>query len=153
MTDIHGRDSPKNIYAADQLINSTHNKKHMNNTTFILGIIIALGVGAIGGYTAGQKKISTVYEAQVQEMTDMMKADGERMEKMGGMMMDAGKMMEERGMRSNDQEMVMEGKDLGVNGKKHLEDGKSMTGGDMMGMTADGNMDDMPGMDHSNMKM
>jgi hypothetical protein len=49
--------------------------------------------------------------------------------------------------------MVMKGKDLSVNGAKHLEDGKSMMDGDMMGMTADGNMADMPGMDHSNMKM
>jgi hypothetical protein len=61
--------------------------------------------------------------------------------------------MEERGVKSNDQEMMMKGKDISVNGKKHLEDGKSMTGGDMMGMTANGNMADMPGMDHSNMKM
>jgi hypothetical protein len=125
----------------------------MNNTTFMLGIIVALGAGALGGYTVAQNNTSAMYTTQVQEMTDMMKADGERMEKMGGMMMDAGKMMEERGVKSNDQEMMMKGKDLSVNGAKHQADGKSMTGGDMMGMTANGNMDDMPGMDHSNIKM
>jgi hypothetical protein len=55
-------------------------------------------------------------------------------------------MLTDRGTKLNDQEMVMRGKDLSVNGAKHQEDGKSMMKGDMMGMTAGGNMMDMLGM-------
>lgn len=118
----------------------------MNNTTLVIGIIIALGIGGIAGYAAGQNSVNTVRSLQVQEMTDMLKADGTSAEKMGGLMIAAGATLEERGVKYNDQEMVMMGKDLSVNGKKHQEDGKSMAGGDMMGMTTNGNMQSMPGM-------
>ena len=118
----------------------------MNSTT-ALGIVVALIVGGAGGYFVGQNGASTANAAQVQQMTDMMKTDGTSMEKMGGMMMQAGVLLEERGTKYSDQEMVMMGKDLRANGQKHQFDGKSMMEGDMMGMTADGNMDDMPGMD------
>lgn len=129
---------------------------YMNNTSITLGMIIALIVGGMGGYALGKNSTNTEYAAQVQQMTDMMKSDGVSMEKMGGIMMNAGAMMEERGTKYSDQEMVMMGKDLSVSGKKHQADGHSMTGGDMMGMTSGGNMDDMPGMnmegmDHSKM--
>lgn len=124
----------------------------MNSTT-ILSIIVALSLGGAGGYFAGVGSTNTLNEKQVAEMAMMMKDDGGRMEKMGGMMMQAGDMLEERGTKYNDQEMVMMGKDLSTNGKKHLEDGKSMMSGDMMGMTANGNMQSMPGMDMSGMKM
>ena len=129
----------------------------MNNTTLILGIIVALLVGGFSGYTMGQKGGAANTDiAQIQQMTDMMKTDGINMKKMGGMMMAAGMMMEERGTKYSDEELVMKGKDLTANGKKHMEDGTSMTEGDMMGMTASGNMADMPGMnmegmDHSKM--
>lgn len=125
----------------------------MNNTTAILGIIVALAIGGAGGYVTGQKSANTVNTAQVQQMTDMMKSDGESAIKMGGMMMQAGSMMEEKGAKYNDQDMVMMGKDLSASGKKHQEDGQSMTKGDMMGMTAGGNMQSMPGMDMGGMKM
>lgn len=114
----------------------------MNNTTTILGIIVALAIGHASGYFFGQRGHATANTAQVTQLSDMMKADGAQMAKMGVMMMGAGAMMEERGVKFNDQEMVMMGKDLSVNGKKHEEDGRSMMGGDMMGMV------DMPGMDH-----
>lgn len=123
------------------------------NTTTILGIIVALAIGGAGGYFAGQKGASTINAAQVQQMTDMMKDDGARMEKMGGMMMQAGSMMGEMGVKYNDEAMIMAGKDLSANGKKHQEDGVSMMKGDMMGMTAGGNMQSMPGMDMPGMKM
>lgn len=116
------------------------------NTTTILGIIVALAIGGPGGYFAGKNGANTLNEKQVAEMMTMMKDDGTRMEKAGGMMMAAGMMMEERGTKNNDQEMVMMGKDLSATGKKHEEDGKSMMKGDMMGMTAGGNMMEMPGM-------
>ncbi|HSE34973.1 MAG TPA: hypothetical protein VLB83_02510 [Candidatus Paceibacterota bacterium] len=130
----------------------------MNNSTFLLGMVVALAIGGFGGYTMGQKGANSITAAQVQEMTNMMVADGERMKSMGTMMMQAGAMMEERGAKYRDEEMVMMGKDLSVNGKKHEADGRSMTEGDMMGMTADGAMEDMPGMnmegmDHSTMGM
>lgn len=123
----------------------------MNSSTAILGIIVAIIVGGLGGYSMGQKGANTLNEKQVAEMTMMMKEDGGRMEKMGGMMMQAGGMMEERGAKYNDQEMVMMGKDLSASGKKHEADGKSMMSGDMMGMTSGGNMADMPGMDMGGM--
>lgn len=128
----------------------------MNNTTALIAIIVALIVGGAGGYFVGQNGASTVNTSQVQQMTDMMKADGMSMEKMGGMMMQAGVLLEERGTKYSDQEMVMMGKDLSANGKKHQSAGQSMTGGNMMGMTEGGTMDnmegmDMPGMDHSKM--
>lgn len=124
-----------------------------NTTSIILGVVIGLAIGGFGGYTTGQKSATTINAAQVQQMTDMMKTDGERMGKMGGMMMSAGTMMQEKGTTYKDDTMVMMGKDLEANGKKHMEDGKSMTEGDMMGMTANGNMEDMPGMDMDGMKM
>lgn len=123
------------------------------NTTTILGIIVALAIGGTGGYFAGKNGTDTSNADQVAEMAMMMKDDGTRMEKAGGMMMTAGMMMEERGTKNNDQEMVMMGKDLSASGRKHQDDGKSMVAGDMMGMTAGGNMSDMPGMDMSGMKM
>ena len=119
----------------------------MNSTTkIIVGIIIGLALGGFGGYTVGQGGNTGVNSAQVQEMTDMMKDDGAQMEKMGGMMMDMGAIMEESGVKYKDDELVMKGKDLSVNGMKHQKDGKSMVEGDMMGMTAKGNMSDMSGM-------
>lgn len=123
----------------------------MNNTSITLGIIIALIVGGMGGYALGKNSTNTEYTVQVQQMSDMMKSDGTSMEKMGGMMMNAGAMMEERGTKYSDQEMVMMGKDLSVSGKKHQADGQSMTGGNMMGMTDNGNMQSMPGMDMEGM--
>ena len=126
----------------------------MNNTAgIILGVVMGIALGGFGGYTAGQKGTDTVNAKQVSDMTMMMKLDGANMEKMGGLMMEAGAMLQDRGTKYNDQEMVMKGKDLSVNGAKHQSDGKSMTGGDMMGMTANGNMQDMPGMDMKDMKM
>lgn len=125
----------------------------MNNISITLGIIIALIIGGIGGYTLGKNSTNIEHAAQVQQMTDMMKTDGASMERMGNIMMQAGTTLEERGTKYDDQEMVMMGKDLSANGKKHQEDGKSMMGGDMMGMTSNGNMESMPGMDMSNMKM
>lgn len=118
-----------------------------NNTTgIILGVTIGLALGGFGGYTMGTNESSNVsVAAQVEQMAQMMKGDGEEMARMGGMMMDAGKMMEEGGTKYGDQQMVMMGKDLSANGKKHEENGKSMMGGDMMGMG------DMLGMDHSSM--
>jgi hypothetical protein len=124
-----------------------------NSTNIILGVIVGLVLGGFGGYTTGQKSSATINAAQVQQMTDMMKADGERMEKMGGMMMSAGTIMQEKGTTYKDDAMLMMGKDLGANGKKHMEDGKSMTEGDMMGMMTNGNMQNMPGMDMDGMKM
>lgn len=126
------------------------------NATTILGMIVALAIGSVGGYVAGKNGADTLNAKQVAAMTMMMKDDGARMEKMGTIMMHAGGMMEERGTKYSDQEMVMMGKDLVANGKRHEADGKSMMEGDMMGMTADGAMDDMPGMemegmDHSKM--
>ncbi len=126
------------------------------NSTKAFGIVVALIVGGAGGYFVGQNGASTANASLVQQMTDMMKADGTSMEKMGGIMMQAGVLLEERGTKYSDQEMVMMGKDLSVNGKKHQSDGQSMTGGNMMGMTEGDAMDnmegvDMPGMDHSNM--
>lgn len=118
----------------------------MNNTTIIV-MIAGLAIGGVGGYVAGQRTVSTASTAQIQQMTDMMRTDGASMNKAGGMMMQAAVFMEERGTKYNDQEMVMMGKDLGAIGHKHQMDGQSMTGGDMMGMTADGNMHDMPGME------
>lgn len=119
----------------------------MNSTTgIIVGVIMGGALGGFGGYTAGQKEADGVNAKQVAEMTSMMKADGERMEKMGVLMMDAGAMLTDRGTKHSDEEMTMMGKDLSVNGAKHQEDGKSMMKGDMMGMTANGKMSDMPGM-------
>lgn len=130
----------------------------MNNSTLLLGVIVALAIGGFGGYTMGQKSASTINAAQVQDMTNMMVADGERMVNMGSLMMQAGAMMEEKGTKYKDEDMVMMGKDLSANGKRHEADGRSMTEGDMMGMTADGAMGEMPGMemegmDHSTMGM
>lgn len=118
----------------------------MNNTSTIFGIIIALVVGGAGGYFTAQKATAAITATQVGEMTKMMKEDGMSMEKMGTIMMRGGSLLEERGAKYNDQDMVMMGKDLSTNGKKHQEDGKSMMSGDMMGMTAGGNMAEMPGM-------
>lgn len=118
----------------------------MNNSTFIVGIIVALGIGGASGYYAGQGGASTVNAAQIQQMTDMMKIDGASMDKAGGTMMQAGALLQDRGTKYNDQEMVMMGKDLSVNGTKLQGDGKSMTSGNMMGMTDNGNMQSMPGM-------
>jgi hypothetical protein len=43
---------------------------------------------------------------------------------------------------------MSKGKDMEANGEKHKEDGTSMMDGkSMMGMTENGNMLDMPGMD------
>lgn len=125
----------------------------MNNSTTILAIIISLSLGGVGGYFVGQNGASTVNAAQVQQMTDMMKTDGASMEKAGGMMVQAGSLLQDRGTKYNDQEMVMMGKDLSSVGKQHQTDGQSMTGGNMMGMTDNGNMQSMPGMDMSGMKM
>ena len=118
----------------------------MNNTTIIV-MIAGLAIGGVGGYVAGQRTVSMASTAQIQQMTDMMRTDGASMNKAGGMMMQAGALMEERGVKYQDQEMVMMGKDIEAIGKKHQMDGQSMTGGDMMGMTADGNMHDMLGME------
>ncbi len=118
----------------------------MNNATTILAIIISLSLGGVGGYVVGQNGPSAANASQVQQMTDMMKTDGTNMEKAGGMMIQAGSVLQDRGTKYNDQEMVMMGKDLSAVGKKHQADGKSMTGGNMMGMTDNGNMQDMPGM-------
>lgn len=128
----------------------------MNNSTTILAIILALIIGHASGYFFGQRGHTAEYTREVAEMTMMMKNDGARMEKIGGMMMQMGGVVEERGTKYDDQELIMMGRDLSVSGKKHWEDGRSMMGGDMMGMTANGNMDDMKemdmsGMDHSNM--
>lgn len=127
-----------------------------NSTGLMFGVVVGLVLGGIGGYAVGQNGGDEMNIAQVQRMTDMMKTDGAQMEKMGGMMMSAGAMLEDRGVKYNDQAMVMMGKDLSANGMKHQKDGQSMVLGDMMGMTADGNMRDMPGMemegmDHSKM--
>lgn len=124
---------------------------YMNNTAITLGIIIALLIGGIGGYVAGKNSTNSTHAEEIQQMTDMMKSDGESAAKMGGMMMTAGAMLEDRGTKYNDQEMVMMGKDLSVSGKKHQQDGQSMTSGNMMGMTANGNMENMPGMDMEGM--
>lgn len=122
----------------------------MNNTTIIV-MIAAFALGGVGGYVGGQRGASTVDVAAIQQMTDMMRTDGASMDKAGGMMMQAGALMEDRGMKYHDQEMVMMGKDLGVVGKKHQMDGQSMSGGTMMGMTAEGSMHDMPGMENHSM--
>lgn len=130
----------------------------MNNSTLLLGVIVALAIGGFGGYTMGRNSANTVNVAQVQAMTDMMVADGGRMMNMGSLMMQAGAMMEEKGIQYKDEDMVMMGKDLSANGKRHEADGRSMTEGDMMGMTANGAMGEMPGMkmegmDHGTMGM
>ena len=119
----------------------------MNNSTkIILSLIVGFTIGGLGGYSVSQKKVDSINDSQVKEMTTMMISDGERMKKMGALMIEAGAMLTERGTKYKDEEMIMKGKDLTVNGTKHQSDGMSMTEGDMMGMTANGNMDDMPGM-------
>jgi threonine aldolase len=124
-----------------------------NNTKIVLAVIVSLVIGGAGGYLVAEDGVKTANAAQIQQMTDMMKTDGTSMEKAGGMMVQAGTLLQDRGTKYNDQEMVMMGKDLSANGAKHQADGQSMTGGDMMGMTANGNMESMPGMDMSGMKM
>jgi len=123
----------------------------MNNPTgIILGVIVGVAVGGFGGYTAGHKAADGVSTKQVDEMMHMMMEDGGRMEKMGMLMVEGGTMLEERGTKLNDPEMISKGKDLKVSGEQHQKDGRSMMEGDMMGMTSDGKIMDMPGMDHHN---
>lgn len=123
----------------------------MNNAHFTLGIILALVFGAVGGYVAGQNSARNALAPEIATMTAMMASDGERMRDAGGLMMQAGTMMQERATRTNDQDMLELGKDLSARGMRHEADGKSMMEGDMMGMTADGAMENMPGMDMEGM--
>lgn len=123
----------------------------MNNAHFTLGIILALVFGAVGGYVAGQNSARNALAPEIATMTAMMASDGERMRDAGGLMMQAGTMMQERATRTNDQDMLELGKDLSARGMRHEADGKSMMEGDMMGMTAGGAMEEMPGMDMEGM--
>ena len=134
------------------LINKKHKLNNMNNTKFTVGIVTLL-IGVAGGYFVGQNGANTQKARLVQQMTEMLKSDGSSMEKAGGIMVRAGNILQDRGAKFNDQEMIMMGKDLSVTGKKHQMDGQSMTSGDMMGMTANGNMESMPGMEMDGMKM
>ena len=120
----------------------------MHNAILILGMLGVLAVGGAGGYYTGVNAANANNKTVVAEMADMMKTDGTQMAIMGGLMLDAGALMESKGAFYKDDMMVTLGKDLSANGMKHKEDGMSMTGGDMMGMTKDGNIDDMEGMNH-----
>lgn len=113
----------------------------------VLGVIAGLLVGGFGGYAVATNSAGKSYARETAAMMQMMMEDGARMEKMGGMMMSAGKTLQEKGAMYKDDAMVMMGKDLEANGRQHEADGRSMMNmDDMMGMTADGAMDDMPGM-------
>lgn len=118
-----------------------------NNTSIILGVVAGLFIGGFGGYAATKNFAGKSYEKEVAAMMLMMMEDGARMEKAGGMMIDAGKLLQKKGATYKDDAMVLMGKDLEVNGKQHQANGKSMMDmDDMMGMTADDAMDDVPGM-------
>lgn len=105
----------------------------MNNTT-IFGVIIALIIGAMGGYFVGRAGTSPTNDVEVARLLLMMKGDGERMDKAGTMMVTVGALMQEKGMLYKDQDMVMQGKDLSAVGTRHQHDGMSMMEGDMMGV-------------------
>ena len=56
----------------------------MNNSTLVIGIIVALGVGGVGGYIAGHNTAAPVDVAKIVGLSKMIAADADQMDAFGG---------------------------------------------------------------------
>ncbi len=89
----------------------------------ILGIIVALIIGAGGGYVTGKGAVDTQGDAKkLQDVTSMMNEQSTSIKQMSEMMKTTGLSMQDMGMKYKDDALVADGKDLQAVGEKYLKE-------------------------------
>lgn len=89
----------------------------------ILSIIVALVIGAGGGYVTGKGADTTQTDGKkLQEVTAMMNEQATGIKQMGEMMKTTGLSIQDMGMKYKDDSLVAEGKDLQAVGEKYLKE-------------------------------
>lgn len=95
----------------------------MKNLTLIIGIVVALIVGAGVGYSFGMGSNDGGAEAKkLQDATTMMKEQSANIKEMADIMTSGGAVLQEMGMKFKDDAAVVKGKDLEAVGKKYVEE-------------------------------
>ncbi|MEK7109018.1 MAG: hypothetical protein AAB919_01110 [Patescibacteria group bacterium] len=93
----------------------------MNN--IIVAAVIALVLGAGGGYVTGKSSVNTQQnDKQLQDAVTMMKSQSSNIKQMGDMMKSGGTMMQDMGMKYKEDTLVQQGKDMQAIGEKYLEE-------------------------------
>jgi len=95
----------------------------MKNITLVIGIIIALTIGAGAGYSFGKgSKDNMVEMKKMEDAISMMKEQSVSIQKMGEMMISSGMAEQKMGIMYKDEMMISGGKDLEAFGKKYIEE-------------------------------
>jgi len=101
----------------------------MKNITLVIGIIIALTIGAGVGYSFGKgSKDNRVETKKMEDAISMMKEQSASIQKMAEMMKSGGSAMQEMSMKYKDDEAMVKGKDLQMLGEKYLKDAATTSG-------------------------
>ncbi|MDP1690224.1 MAG: hypothetical protein Q8L52_03425 [bacterium] len=89
----------------------------------ILSIVLALVIGAGGGYVTGKGAVNTQGDVKkLQDVTSMMNEQSASIKQMSEMMKTTGLSIQDMGMKYKDDTLVSEGKDLQAVGEKYLKE-------------------------------
>ena len=102
-----------------------------NNNRLVGGIVVALLIGAFGGYSfgssdAGGAKSSPFTDKYMSDTAMMMKDSGQQMLDHAVMMKEDGALLSTTGMKYKDEMMSQKGAELIAAGDKNLKDGQDM---------------------------
>lgn len=104
----------------------------MNKAT-IVGILIALVLGAGGGYAAAKGSSNgDVDMAKYTNAVSMMNSQAKSAEEMGRMMLMSSSIMQESGAKYKDDSLVQQGKDMQAVAQRHMQESQSQSSGDDM---------------------
>lgn len=94
----------------------------------MLGIIVALVIGAGGGYVTGKGADDTSADVKkLQDVTTMMNEQSAGIKQMGEMMKTTGLSIQDMGMKYKDDALVADGKDLQAVGERYLKENTTKT--------------------------
>ncbi|MDO8572593.1 MAG: hypothetical protein Q7S11_02355 [bacterium] len=92
-----------------------------NNTNLVLGIVIALIIGASAGYSFGKSPTDNGDKTkELQDSVVMMNDQAATIQKMAEMMKSSGIIMQELGSKYKEEGIIMKGKDLEIMGDESM---------------------------------